>query len=189
MFKSLLEHGANPTSADEDGNWAIHEAASDGDTTSIKALLSNDPRFKGKEALVAKSKGGEAPLVLAVRSHQPDAVSYIVDRGKVLYGSDFLEYYGNAALDEALTLRSASSRVLDAPASALAHATPTGNLVIPLGLVNYLGVLRCGLKQGGLVETVIPDGLRVAVAFHELLACQDNAHEAWSFGCGAHIAA
>ncbi len=47
----------------------------------------------------------------------------------------------------------------------------TGNLVNLLGLVNHLGVLRCGLKQGCLVKTVIPHGLRVAVAFHEFLAC------------------
>ena len=46
----------------------------------------------------------------------------------------------------------------------------TGNLVNLLGLVNHLGVLRCGLKQGGLVETSF-HGLRVAVAFHEFLAC------------------
>jgi hypothetical protein len=59
--------------------------------------------------------------------------------------------------------------------------------VILLGLVNHLGVLRCRLKQGGLVETVIPQGLRVAVAFHAFLVCQDNNHETGSFGYGTHV--
>ncbi|MGY2811952.1 ankyrin repeat domain-containing protein [Bradyrhizobium sp. USDA 4506] len=110
MFKSLLEHGADATAVDEDGNWAIHEAASGGDTAAIKALLTDDPRLKARAAIVARNKSGETSLVLAVRSHRPDAVLYLVERGRALYGNDFLEYYGNGALDEVLTLRFTGSQ-------------------------------------------------------------------------------
>ncbi|MBR1281318.1 ankyrin repeat domain-containing protein [Bradyrhizobium sp. AUGA SZCCT0177] len=109
IFKSLLQHGADATALDEGGNLAVHEAAARGDTPSLQALLANGAQLKAKDAIIARNKSGETPLVLAVRSHRPEAVAYLAGRGKELYGSDFLEYWGNGAIDEALTLRFVAS--------------------------------------------------------------------------------
>jgi ankyrin repeat protein len=105
MVTLLLEYGAEASAADEDGNLAVHEAAAIGDLALLQAILGDDPRRKAKETITARNKSGHTPLVLAVRSHRLDAVDYLVKRSKELYGSDFLEYWGNGAVDEALTLR------------------------------------------------------------------------------------
>lgn len=101
----LLKRGAKADNADEDGNLAVHEAASRGDERSLQVLLGSDPALDAKTSIVARNKSGDTPLVLAVRSHEPGAVNYLISRGKQLYGSDFLEYWGNGAVDEVLTLR------------------------------------------------------------------------------------
>lgn len=73
-------------------------------------MLADTAQLKAKDAIIARNKSGETPLVLAVRSHRPEAVTYLAGRGKELYGSDFLEYWGNGAIDEALTLRFVGSQ-------------------------------------------------------------------------------
>jgi len=71
----------------------------------LQAVLDDDPRRRAKDTITVRNKSGDTPLVVAVRSHRPDAVDYLVKRSKELFGSDFLEYWGNGAVDEALTLR------------------------------------------------------------------------------------
>jgi len=92
IVKLLLEYGADTSAADEHGNLAVHEAAAIGDLALLQAVLGDDPRRKAKETITVRNKSGDTPLVLAVRSHRPDAVDYLVKRSKELYGSDFLEY-------------------------------------------------------------------------------------------------
>ncbi|MGY4167534.1 ankyrin repeat domain-containing protein [Bradyrhizobium sp. USDA 4529] len=101
----LLKRGAKADNSDEDGNLAVHEAASRGDQWALQALLASDPALGAKASVVARNKSGDTPLVLAVRSHGPEVVSYLISRGRELYGADFLEYWGNGAVDEVLTLR------------------------------------------------------------------------------------
>jgi ankyrin repeat protein len=110
ILKLLLQNGAEASSVDERGNLAVHEAASRGDVTFLRELLAENPRLSARTTIVARNKSGELPLVLAVRSHRPEAVAFLIGRGKELYGSDFLEYWGSGALDEALTLRFVASQ-------------------------------------------------------------------------------
>lgn len=106
----LLQLGANASAVDEDGNLAVHAAASNGDVAFLRALLGDDPHLDAKTTMVNRNKSGESALVLAVRSHRPEAVAFLIERGKQLYGSDFLEYGGAGAVDEALTLRVTASQ-------------------------------------------------------------------------------
>jgi ankyrin repeat protein len=105
ILSSLLRHGADPAAVDEAGNRAVHEAAAAGDAETLSILLAESRRLDAKSSIIARNASGQTPLVLAVRSHRLEAVAQIVRRGKETYGGDFLEYWGSAAIDEALTLR------------------------------------------------------------------------------------
>ena len=70
----LLKAGAKPNMQDDEGRAAVHYAAVNGDDTTIKALAD-----AGANLDLPRRKGGETPLILAVRSTQGKAVATLID--------------------------------------------------------------------------------------------------------------
>src|SRR5262249_11421544 len=51
ILRLLLQSGADASAVDENGNLAVHEAASNGDIAFLRTLLGDDPRLKAKTAI------------------------------------------------------------------------------------------------------------------------------------------
>jgi len=79
---ALAEVGCNVASTCEHGNNALHHAARNGHTTTLRALLSSSSASKSRNELIhARSKLGYTPLLAAAEAGRTECVSVLLEHG------------------------------------------------------------------------------------------------------------